>query len=243
LGNLQLLTKNNRAKATGAHISIIGHITRDELRRYLTDSEIANGFANRFLFACVKRSQILPHGSTVPQETLIPLIQRLKDAAIFAKKQTTIPRNSAAQQLWASVYPTLSAGKPGLLGALTGRAEAQAARLEKIYAMLDLSPETTREHLQAALAITDYAAASGRFVFGDAVGDSVADEILRALRSAPQGLTRTNIRDLFDRNRSRSDIGRALGVLLEHGLVEVQRDFLGEPGRPTECWRAIRFPS
>src|SRR5262245_59152724 len=34
-GNLNSMTKNSPARATGAHISIIGHITRDELRRYL----------------------------------------------------------------------------------------------------------------------------------------------------------------------------------------------------------------
>ena len=35
------------AKATDAHISVIGHITTDELRRSLTRTEAANGFANR----------------------------------------------------------------------------------------------------------------------------------------------------------------------------------------------------
>jgi hypothetical protein len=34
-GDLRILTKNSPAKATGAHISIVGHITRDELRRHL----------------------------------------------------------------------------------------------------------------------------------------------------------------------------------------------------------------
>src|SRR5262249_4622879 len=48
-GNLRSLTKSSPARATDAHISIIGHITKDELRRYLEDTETANGFANRFL--------------------------------------------------------------------------------------------------------------------------------------------------------------------------------------------------
>ncbi len=30
-GNLQVKTRNNPNRATGAHISIIGHITKDEL--------------------------------------------------------------------------------------------------------------------------------------------------------------------------------------------------------------------
>ena len=40
-------TKNSPAPATGAHISIVGHMTHDTLLRYLDRSELANGFANR----------------------------------------------------------------------------------------------------------------------------------------------------------------------------------------------------
>ena len=61
-GNLQTLTKNSPARATGAYISIVGHITREELRRELTTTEQGNGFANRFLWMCVKRSRLLPGG-------------------------------------------------------------------------------------------------------------------------------------------------------------------------------------
>ena len=35
------MTKNSPARATGAHISIIGHITDEELRRYLSSTEAA----------------------------------------------------------------------------------------------------------------------------------------------------------------------------------------------------------
>ena len=44
---LQLLTKTAPVRATGAHISLIGHITVQELRRHATSIEIANGFLNR----------------------------------------------------------------------------------------------------------------------------------------------------------------------------------------------------
>jgi len=62
---LQNLTKNSPARATGAHISSIGHITADELRRYLTATESANGFGNRQLWICTKRSKLLPEGGTI----------------------------------------------------------------------------------------------------------------------------------------------------------------------------------
>jgi hypothetical protein len=46
---LQITTKNNPAKATGHHISIVGDITQEELRSSLQQAEKFNGFANRFM--------------------------------------------------------------------------------------------------------------------------------------------------------------------------------------------------
>lgn len=84
-GDLRVLTKNNPVTATGAHISIIGHITQDELRRYLDDTETANGFANRFLWICVRRSKCLPKGGSLQEEALEPLVHRLKAAIQFGR--------------------------------------------------------------------------------------------------------------------------------------------------------------
>ena len=47
-GSLRILTKKQSAQSTGAHISIIGHVTKDELRRLLTDTAAGNGFAKPF---------------------------------------------------------------------------------------------------------------------------------------------------------------------------------------------------
>ena len=49
LGNLATMTRNSPLKAVGAHISLVCHITAEELRRNLTETEMASGFANRFL--------------------------------------------------------------------------------------------------------------------------------------------------------------------------------------------------
>jgi hypothetical protein len=44
-GNLSTLTRNNPLRATGAHVSVIGHTTKDELTRTLSATEQGNGFA------------------------------------------------------------------------------------------------------------------------------------------------------------------------------------------------------
>jgi Protein of unknown function (DUF3987) len=92
----QTLTKNNPAKATGAHVSPIGHITAEELHRYLTATETANGFGNRFLFACVKRSKLLPDGGRVAESAIVPLRERLAAAVAFTRTVGVVPRHPSA---------------------------------------------------------------------------------------------------------------------------------------------------
>lgn len=237
VGNLRTLTKNSPAVATGAHISIVGHITKDELLRNLTSTEAANGFANRFIWLCVKRARILPEGGRIWEVDFTPLVKRLKAAVEFARTAGELTRDEEARDLWREVYPALSKGKPGLLGAVIARAEAQVMRLACLYALLDCCHEVRREHLEAALALWDYAESSVKYIFGDALGDPVADRILEALRQAPKGLTRSGIQNLLGRNVPAARITAALDTLLAAGLA--RREKAAGRGRPTETWSAV----
>jgi hypothetical protein len=235
-GTLRTLTKNTPAKATDAHISILGHITRDELRRYLDRTEAGNGFANRFLWACVCRSKLLPHGGHLEEMDFAPILKRLREAVEFARKGGQILRDHRANALWVERYPRLSEGLPGLLGAVTSRAEAQVMRIAMLYGLLDRSGRIECDHLKAAFEVWRYSLDSARFIFGDALGDPIADELLRQLRANPKGLTRTEIRDLFHRHQS-AQLGRALASLAELGLVKLVLEKTG--GRSAERWIAI----
>lgn len=236
-GNLSSLTKNNPARATGAHVSTIGHITREELLRYLDDTEAANGFGNRFLWACVERSKTLPEGGKLKPEVLRPLINRVRDALQVAKGVSELRRDEKARKLWNKVYPQLSEGKPGLLGAMTARAEAQVMRLACIYALLDQSSVIRAAHLQAALALWDYYEASARYIFGNKLGDPVAETILSALQDNPKGLSRTDIANLFSRHKHAGEIDRALARLVREGLARREQRKTG--GRPEDRWFAV----
>lgn len=236
-GNLESLTKNSPAKATKAHISIVGHIVKDEVRRYLSRTEAGNGFGNRFLWVCATRSKYLPEGGQTGNLNFAPVICRLKAVIESARWTGELKRDEGARKIWYTVYSHLSEGVPGLLGAITSRAEAQVMRLACLYALLDGGREIKAMHLRAALAVWEYCEASAKFIFGDALGDAVADEILQALRNNLHGLTRTQISDLFGRNRGKDQIGRALGTLLEYGLV--QMDLKETNGRQAERWYAV----
>lgn len=237
-GNLRTLTKNSPAKATAAHVSLIGHIGRDELRTYLDRTEAGNGFGNRFLWVAVRRSKCLPDGGDLERVNFAPIARRLGEALQFARLAGELRRDAEAAEGWRSVYPTLSEGHPGLYGAVTSRAEAQVTRLALVYALLEGAGIIRLPHLEAALALWRYCADSAAYVFGDATGDTVADAIVRALRASPAGLTRNEIRDVFGRNRRSEEIERALHFLARLGRAHSIREETG--GRPAERWRAGR---
>jgi hypothetical protein len=234
--DLRVLTKNSPAKASAPHISIIGHITRDELRRYLDATECANGFGNRFLWACVRRSKLLPDGGTVVD--LVSHIARLRAAVDHARHVGELRRDAAASHLWHQEYPRLSAGRPGLLGAMTARAEAQVMRLACLYALGDWSLVVGLPHLQAALEVWRYCFESAAYIFGSSLGNPIADEILRALHAASDGLTRRDLlHGVFGRNKSAGEITRALALLADCHLARHEEDRSGG-GRPAERWFA-----
>ena len=137
-----------------------------------------------------------------------------------------------------AVYPELSAAKLGMVGSLTARQEAHTVRLALLYALLEASEKIEPRHLSAALAVTEYSRASVEYIYGDTLGDAVADTILSSLKAAGAGgLTRTEISNIFSRNCSRYQIDRALKDLAHFGRAKVSRDD-ATGGRPGEVWFA-----
>jgi hypothetical protein len=238
-GDLRTMTKTSPAVATGAHVSIIGHITESELRRYLGATEQGNGFANRFLWLCSRRSKFLPEDEDrqVCDEALAQLVTRFQRAVEFARTVGEVRRDEVARNYWRAIYRDLSEGKPGLLGAVTSRAEAQVMRLAMIYALLDCSAAIGGAHLEAAVALWEYVERSCAYIFADATGNPDSDVILKALRNAPAGLTRTEINGLFGRNKPAAAIARSLDELSSLGLARSEQRETG--GRPAEVWVAI----
>ena len=232
---LSPMTKTARVESTDPHISIIAHITREELNRVMSDTAIANGFANRFLWVCTRRSKCLPDGGE--QVEIGNIADQLRISVEYAQTAGEVVRDKAARAMWHSVYPRLSEGLPGMLGAATSRAESQVMRLALIFAVLDRTQVVGAEHLTAALAVWNYCFDSARWIFGEALGDPLADELLTALRSSSAGMTLTEIRDYFGRNRKATDIGRALNTLAEHGRAQLTT--LPTDGRPSQLWRAL----
>jgi hypothetical protein len=167
--DLAVLTKNNPTRATGQHISIIGHITIDELLARMDRTSMTNGYANRFLFACVRRARVLPHGGDLDDSAVRELAMRTRERITQARKVCRVMMTADARKVWEHAYEILSRGKPGLLGAILGRAEAQTVRLALLYALLDRNDQIGVAHLNAALSVWSYCEASAGYIFGGVV--------------------------------------------------------------------------
>jgi hypothetical protein len=236
-----MLDRDRLLQASGGHLSLIGHITQRELAESLHRTEAHNGFANRCLWALAQRVQCLPDGGNVDPQELSAVAAGLRRAIEWAQGQNEIlfRRDSAASELWNSHYATLSQDRPGLHGAATGRGEAQVLRLSAIYAALDCSSLIRLPHLQAALVLWDYCSYSAASLFGNCVGDSIADRIREALQASPDGLSRKQISNLFHGHVSSASIDQALEKLRSLQLV-TSRYLTGRgPGRRTIVWSAI----
>ena len=237
-GNLRTMTKNSPARVTGGHVSIMAHVTAQELRRLLSSNECANGFGNRFLWCHVHRSKSLPDGGFVPDEELLLVARQIAGAVESCVGRGRLQRDEQARQLWHREYDRLSGDRYGLSGSLTTRAEPQVMRLALIYACLDQADQIRAEHLRAGLAVWDYCERSVHHVFGCSTGNPIADTIHGELVEIGEaGLTRSDIRDIFKRNKSSAEISNALDLLEEAGLAKSIRE-PSESGRPTERWFA-----
>jgi hypothetical protein len=234
---LETLIKNNPIKATDPHISVIAHCTIAEYQRLIDETSLSNGFCNRFVHLLVRRAQLLRFGAGLDQTVRQRLAERTHAAIEMARMWNRVDFTGEAKELWIANYAELSAEKPGLFGDIIARAEAHTVRLAMLYALLDRRREIYPEHLRAALAFWSYAEASALYVFGDATGNPVADEIMRALRQyGPDGRTRTQLSELFSRHRGADQIGAALAFLVSHGKARTITRPTG--GRPVEVWLA-----
>jgi hypothetical protein len=240
-GNLGNIVRNSELTATNAHISILGHITKAELDRFLADTAVANGFANRLLWLWVKRSQLLPEGGEFDRIDFAPLSRHLTAIVENARKSGPMQRDPALRDEWAEFYRRCAARGAGMFDAATSRAEPQAMRLACIYARLDQCSTVRQPHLDAGLALWTYCEDSARFIFGDKLGDPTADQILAALQNAgSQGLPRAEINNLFQRHKPEAEIRRALDVLLGLGSIRFEKEDTG--GRPCyPVFFALRF--
>jgi len=232
---LALLTRSAPARASAAHLALIGHITTAELVHHATSLEIANGLLNRFLFVACRRVCLLPEGGDPDPLAGSGLADRLARHLRQGARRGELRLSEAARADWRDIYLSMAVAKEGLVGGLLARSEAHVLRLSMCYALIDGAEVIGTEHLAAGLALYEYSARSVGAIFGAASGNERSEQIHRSL-TASGPMTRTDLRDLFGRNHQKADIDEALRALERAGRAESVRIVTG--GRPAEVWRA-----
>ena len=107
---LAILTRTAPARATSAHIAVIGHITQHELRRHTSHAELANGYLNRILLIGCRRQRLLPEGGD-PTRSPAPA------SPACSPRPTSTPRHRA-RSAWtptpanSGITPTASSPNP-----------------------------------------------------------------------------------------------------------------------------------
>lgn len=257
-GDISTPAKTSRATATGAHISIVSAMSREELMKETSASDAENGTLNRFLFCCSHRSKLLPQGGEFQKlyrsEQWKALQQRLAMNIDTLEEQVHMHRDIDAEESWGlnekpfrGLYGKLNQPRIGLWGAVTARAPQMVLRLALITSAINgPSPATKNyairnEHLNAAEEIWRYCDDSTKFVFGDRMNDPIASEVMEKMRGvSPHGLTKTQIYRIWrgkSKEHQHTEIDRALIWLSHTGIARVERTETG--GRPVETWYAV----
>jgi hypothetical protein len=226
-GRLQSVRAKEQRLAEGAHLSLLGHVTPDELRAKMPEADFTNGFANRVLLACVKRARRIPSPTPLEPALISTFAKRLRAAMDFARERRVLFRTEDAEMVWAELYH----GEPdrdGIAGAMTARAAPQRLRLSVAYALLDESPVIRPEHVLAAEAVWRYCADSVEHLFGGLRGDAAQDRLLQALRNAhPAGLDGAEQHASFGRNVKAERLEIARLALERRNLVRTERETTG----------------
>ncbi len=222
---LRVMARSNKDSCQHPHISLIANITQEELLKPLSASNQSNGFANRILWCCAKRSKQLPYGGkTVDAVRMNALVLKIQQALAAASANSfqlpwdanlgRVTFDAEAGQWWSTAYDHLeNTDATGTFEKVTARASAHVVRLATLYALLDSSKLIRIEHLNAAMEVWRYCEDSARYIFGDATGDSTVDTIYRALTGLPDGMTKTMISKLFNHNKPARELNSALELL------------------------------
>ncbi|KAF0250395.1 MAG: hypothetical protein FD167_194, partial [bacterium] len=157
---LETMSKHDPMKATNPHVSILGHITKEELKALFSQNDKNNGFANRIAFVAAKRDRYLVNGSKIPVEPLNLLRDKVKKAIEFLDRKNSKLHNDlstflynvengidgvetnldqSAIDLLDQYYVELCDNGSGQIANILNRARVIVRRVAMIYTVLDCS--------------------------------------------------------------------------------------------------------
>lgn len=251
-GNYRFMTKQQPIQMSKTHVCLVGHTSPDELRKQLTSTEAANGFANRFAWVATRRSKVLSRPQMLSEKEMKMYAVQLTESIRFAASlEDGVRMSEAALDVWDGIYYAFAnrIDTGGIKSGLTHRAEAYVLRIACILAVTQQSAVVEPEHIRAAKALWDYVESSIEYVFGADI-DEDEQRIIQFLgqhgatgsggdnRQPQQGEVRqTEIHNQLFSNHS-ATLYSQLQSLEERGMVVRRKVATG--GRPATFWRLVQ---
>lgn len=230
--DLATMSKNSRRTATEPHVSIVAHITPEELNKLQTDADIYGGSWNRLLWIVSKRARLRPHGGDF--DDLAALQRQVLEVVAHGQSIGRMRRSREADRLWeAEYYRRASSRSGGVLGAIIGRAEPQILRLAMLAALCRRGATVERDDLAAALDLWRYVEQSVRMVFAGSEDPLVA-RVIETIVSQP-GITRSTLHRAVAKTMPAGKFVDLLATVVATGAVVAERTETS--GRPREVWR------
>ena len=254
--SLKPATKSNRMFASHPHVCLSGAISPGELTGLMSRRELTNGFANRFLMIWAERSQILPFPKATPQVSVDLMAHRVLEILAFVGSNQHDQRDclrmelsAQAQWRYAQLYRLELNEDLGseLVSSMLERRAPMLLRLAMLFALTDLQTKIDIQHIDAAMAWTQYATASVRYVFVSASEEvklaqtvALSNRVLKFLQDRGTA-TRSEITiECFQRRVAKAKIDACLEHLLSatppkicvHSIPRPR----GSPGTPTTTY-------
>jgi len=244
--------KNTPCSATSAHFVVLGHITREELTKLLTNTDIKNGFANRFMMVYSARQRIVDDPQPTEESAVHGFAQRIAAAvsAAWARHSAPVQLSDAARQRWIQIRRDLeNRTRTSVLESLMARADTYVRILAPAIALINQEQTVEREHLDAALAWVDHWEDTANFCFTAAAqydemvqSKTLADEIIEAVRKhGGRQVPRTVIYDELTnrgkrKDRSKAIFEKAIAALQNEAPPRIVISKIVGKGRPTNLF-------
>ena len=222
------LTKTDPIEVDRAHLCILSHITQDELKSKMTSLQVCNGFGNRFLWVCARRSKEVPLPRPMPEDELSKLQIELWTLVKKAQGLSEIKMTPEGEKQWCEIYSKLTKAHSGMFGAITARSEPQTLRLALIYALLDGKDKIDVGHINSAYALWQYCSDSAKYLFGDHSYDPLEQKVISILQSG--SLTATALSNALANHVPKEKLKSILMKLEASNRITIQTERTN--GRP-----------
>jgi hypothetical protein len=206
-GDLAPGTKNKRLRASDPHINVLGHITQYELKSLMSNTDIHNGLANRFLWVCTRRLKKMAFPKAMASRKVRNLAINLADALKKSEDEQLVKISIDARRYWRKQYHNISTDNFGLRGGITSRDEAHVLRLSLLFCLLDGLSEIQQRHMEAAVDLVAFCNLSVEYIFStpeESEADTDADKLLKALEQ--KSMSQTEVSRLFSGHKTKSQL-------------------------------------